>query len=308
MRILITGAEGFVGRNLQEHFSRNASVEEVFAPTFNELDLRATDDVKQYMSGKEIDVIVHSATTMPKGKAYPPTVCEDNLRMFFNLLRGMGSSMRLINLGSGSEYSREYWHSKISEEFFDSHVPNDPHSYSKYVISKYIINNDRHDLLTLRIFGVFGKYEDYRYKFISNTIAKNLLGLSIDINRNAWYDYLDVADLCRIVEFFTFNDHRHADYNVTPTESIELTGIPRLVNGVAHRPSAINVLNEGLGTPCTGRNDRLLKELGDFRFTSYAESISALFEHYASQIHGLDRAALVNDDFLNYAKSLQKQP
>jgi GDP-L-fucose synthase len=72
------------------------------------------------------------------GKAYPPETCENNLRMFFNLEKNLNPSMKMIALGSGSEYARSHWRKKMPEEYFGKHTPEDSHSYSKYLISKYI--------------------------------------------------------------------------------------------------------------------------------------------------------------------------
>ena len=173
MSILITGSKGFVGRNLAELFSKNKYA--VLSPLKDELDLTKSDDVDRYFKNNRIEIIIHSATTSREGASYPADTCENNLRMFFNMQKHMTSSMKMINLGSGSEYARSYWRKKMPEEYFDKHIPEDRHSYSKYLISKYICDMNSENLICLRIFGIFGKYENYLYKFISNSIVKNLL-------------------------------------------------------------------------------------------------------------------------------------
>lgn len=305
MKVLITGGEGFIGRNLKEYLALDGSLE-IFSPKLADLDLVSAESVSDYLRKVSIDVVIHSATTTPSGKEYPPNVCETNLRMFFNLVRCMNRSMRLINLGSGSEYSRSNWHPDMKESFFDAHVPEDSHSYSKYVVSKYIRDRKNLDMVTLRIFGVFGKYEDFRYKFISNAIAKNLTDLPIVINQNVVYDYLYIDDLCRLVKYFIFNSPRRRDYNLTPSDSIDLLGIAEIVNQVADRKSDVKLLNEGMGTTYTGNNDRLLKEIGGFSFTSYAESIANLYRYYGERRAQIDKKELLSDQFLEYARQLKK--
>lgn len=305
MKVLITGGEGFIGRNLKEYLALDGSLE-IFSPKLADLDLVSAESVSDYLRKVSIDVVIHSATTTPSGKEYPPNVCETNLRMFFNLVRCMNRSMRLINLGSGSEYSRSNWHPDMKESFFDAHVPEDSHSYSKYVVSKYIRDRKNLDMVTLRIFGVFGKYEDFRYKFISNAIAKNLTDLPIVINQNVVYDYLYIDDLCRLVKYFIFNSPRRRDYNLTPSDSIDLLGIAEIVNQVADRKSDVKLLNEGMGTTYTGNNDRLLKEIGGYSFTGYAESIENLYRYYGERRAQIDKKELLNDQFLEYARQLKK--
>ena len=305
MAILITGAEGFVGRNLVEYFKVRG--ESILAPTQKELDLRSEGDVARYLRNHPVDRIVHCATTIRQGTTYPPDTCEFNLRMFFNLERHVGDSVKLINLGSGSEYSRPFWHRKIPEDFFDRHIPEDGHSYAKYLISKYIRDKDSPNLISLRIFGIFGKYEDYRYKFISNTIVKHLLGLPIIINQNAVYDYLYVEDFARLIEILMKKKTAQRIFNVTPTQSIELVRIAEIVTQVGGKPAEIRVLNEGLGLECTGDNSALLSEIGGFEFTPYEEAIGSLYEYYRGIQDGLDAQAVAQDAYLDYAKKLKNE-
>ncbi|HEY9078876.1 NAD(P)-dependent oxidoreductase [Magnetovibrio sp.] len=305
MKILITGAEGFVGKNLVEKFQRDGC--DVLHPGFQELDLTCAQSVQSYFNDNPIGVIVHSATTLRNGTEYPHDVCENNLRMFFNLVRQMKPSTKLINFGSGSEYSRKYWHKKMPETFFDSHVPDDPHSFSKYVISKYIENSTHQNMVTLRIFGIFGKHEDYRYKFISNAICKNLLHLDIVINQNVNYDYIYVDDFCEVVKYFVENDVSYRSYNVTPTAPIDLITVANLINEISDYQSPVHVLNDGIGIEYSGDNARLLNECGGLELMSYRDSISDLYRHYKAEISSLDKAALVDDDYLNYAKKLRSE-
>ena len=303
MTILITGAEGFVGRNLAESFVKNSYP--VLAPTRAELDLANAAAVADYFQRNTIDTIIHCATTLREVTTYPTDTCENNLRMFFNLERQLTSSMKLIHLGSGSEYDRKFWHAKMPEDFFDKHVPDDSHSYSKYLISKYIEEIRGKNIVCLRIFGIYGKYEDYRYKFISNSIVKNLLGMPIVINQNVVYDYLYISDFNRIAEYFVNNRAKHAAYNITPTASIDLLTIAGHINEVSAKKSEIQVLNDGIGVEYSGDNTRFLAETGGFTFTPDRDAIEDLYRHYASQATELDASSIRKDDYLEYAKKLK---
>ncbi|OEJ69568.1 NAD-dependent epimerase/dehydratase family protein [Magnetovibrio blakemorei] len=305
MNILITGAEGFVGKNLVENFQSDGY--SVLHPTVQELDLTCSQSVSAYLNEHAVDVIVHSATTLRRGTSYPADVCENNLRMFFNLVRAKRFSTKLINFGSGSEYSRKYWYAKMPETFFDRHVPDDSHSFSKYVISKYIESCDVGEMVTLRIFGIFGKYEDYKYKFLSNSISKNLMNIDIVINQNVVYDYIYIEDFYRVVRHFVENNSHYKSYNVTPIEPINLIEIANLVNEVSDHIVPVVVLNDGVGVNYSGHNARLMSELTDFSFMSYKDAIADLYSYYKNNISMLDEVALRNDDYLNYAKKLRTE-
>jgi GDP-L-fucose synthase len=303
MNILITGADGFVGKNLSLLFRQNGY--SILTPSIDELDLTSTASVADFFKGHDIDVIIHSATTLRIGTSYPTDVCENNLRMFFNLLKEKKASAKLINFGSGSEYSRAYWHEKMSEDFFGQHIPDDSHCLSKYIISKYIEDSNDANLITLRIFGVFGQFEDHRYKFISNAVTKNIKNLPIVINQNVIFDYLDVADFYHVVEFFCKNPSKSASYNITPTDSIDLITIAKIINVLGEQVSDIVVLNKGVGVNYSGCNARLLAAMPNFSFTSYRDSIANLYHYYRDNIGLIDEEALKKDKFLEYAKSLK---
>lgn len=305
MSVLITGAEGFVGRNLVENFLRKKY--SVLFPSQDELDLTNADDVGKYFENNRIKAVIHCATTLREGTSYPVNTCENNLRMFFNLQKYMNSSQKLINLGSGSEYSREYWRENMPEEYFDKHIPEDEHSYAKYLISKYISDTENENIICLRIFGIFGKYEDYRYKFISNSIVKNLLKMPIVINQNVVYDYIYITDFFRIVEYFVNNKTENKVFNITPTEPIDLLSIVNIVNKISENSSEIQVLKNGVGVEYSGDNNKLISEIGEFRFTTYSEAITDLYGYYKEGINDLDADAIKQDEYLDYAKKLNDQ-
>ncbi|MDM8554387.1 NAD(P)-dependent oxidoreductase [Desulfococcaceae bacterium HSG7] len=305
MSILITGAEGFVGRNLAEYLSNKKY--SVLLPTQDELDLTNSEHVDKYFSiNNDIETIIHCATVLRQGTSYPVNTCEKNLRMFFNLQKQMTPSRKMINLGSGSEYNRKYWSRKMPEKYFNTHIPVDSHSYAKYLISKYIIDMKFDNIICLRIFGIFGKYEDYRYKFISNAIVKNLLKMPIIINKNVIYDYIFIADFLQIIEFFVNNKTRNIVFNTTPVVSIDLLTIANLINSVSVHKSEIHVLNKGIGVEYSGDNRNLLAEIGNFQFTAYDTAIADLYKYYKERINSLDANAVKQDAYLDYAKTLNK--
>ena len=76
--------------------------------------------------------------------------------MFLNLCKFKSKESKLINLGSGSEYSRDHWVSNMNESYFDNHIPHASHSFSKYIMSKYIAASNDETLLHLRIIGILG--------------------------------------------------------------------------------------------------------------------------------------------------------
>ena len=84
------------------------------------------------------------------------------------------------------------------EEYFDKYVPSDQYGFSKYLMNKYAQLNS--NIYNLRVFSVFGKYEDWRYRFISKACCCAIMDLPIIINQNVVYDFLYIDDLVRLFE------------------------------------------------------------------------------------------------------------
>lgn len=303
IKVLVTGASGFVGRNAVEHLSA-AGKYEVFACTDPVLDLRDAEAVKRVVGEFAPDRVVNCAAVVGTRKTANDLSSGDvaavNLRMFFNLLRALPPDARLLHLGSGAEYDHRAYRPKMPEAFFDTSVPQDPYGFSKYVISKYAAN--ALNVTVLRIFGIFGKYEDYTFKFISNAIVRNLLGLPIVINQNVVFDYLYIADFVRLLELFVDRQPAHKHYNITPASSIDLVSLASLVNAAGGRPSEVRVLNPGWNREYSGDNSRLVKEF-PFVFTPYAAAVKELYGYYSRELDKLDTAAVRADLYLKNCRT-----
>ncbi len=297
--VLIIGAGGFVGRNLIELM---AGKDHVVGLSHRQLDLLNAEAVRDFFEGLlNVDTVIHCAvvggsrmTNYDVGRA---DVVEQNLRMFFNVARCVKPHQRLIYLGSGAEYGRAHYKSKMAENYFDSHVPTDAYGFAKYAIAKYIAQHE--NILSLRIFGLYGPYEDYRYKFISNAIVKGLLGLPITLVQNAVFDYLYVNDFVKLVEQLIQVDWPYRHMNITPTRSIDLLSLAYMVNEATANSAGVKVLNSGWNVEYTGDNARLLEIVGPYFFTAYQDGMGALAEHYRSIWDSLDLDTVRADPYID---------
>ena len=128
--------------------------------------------------------------------------------------------------------------------------------------------------------------------------------MPIVINQNVVYDYIYINDFARIVEYFVINNTKNKIFNVTTTESIDLLTIANMINNVSDYISEIHILNDGIGVEYTGDNNKLLSEIGDFKFTPQDEAITELRKYYFDIRETLDREAVQQDAYLDYAKNL----
>ena len=290
-RILLTGGNGFIGKNIRELVSEEYSV---ISPKSSELNLLNKNAVTDYLCKNTFDYIFHCAGVGVSRGDKVNSVLNDNLKMFQNLFNeGLKTDTKLVLFGSGAEYNKGKPLEKVKETEYNLSVPKDPYGYAKYLISKEI--NDYDNVVVLRLFGVYGKYEDYVYRFISNAIIRNLLKLPITINRNLVFDYLYVNDLVQLLEKMVNRFPRYKYINVTPDESIDLVSIAYIVNEMSDYSSEIRVINPGLGKSYTGDNGRLREEFPDFEFTPIHDGVKELYDYYNRNLELFDSGKLLLD-------------
>jgi GDP-L-fucose synthase len=244
MNIFLTGGSGFIGRNILESFLSQKY--NIIAPAHKDLELTDEDVIRHFLKENRIDVILHAAAKPGHRNAKEPgKVFYENTRIFFNLARNSDYFQKMLVIGSGAIYDMRHYHPKMKEEYFDTHVPIDEHGLCKYVCGKYIQQVD--NIIDLRIFGIFGKYEDYAIRFISNMICKAIFDLPLTMKQNRKFDYIYIEDLMPILDYFIQFRAQHKEYNVTPDESIELYALAEKVRLIAGKDLPIVLAQNGLG-------------------------------------------------------------
>ena len=288
LKILLTGSNGFLGRNLKEYFKDRYTL---FTPSHKELNLLDEAAVDRFFKTHRIDIVIHAAVVGgSRREEAEESALGQNLRMFFNLLRNKNRFKKMIHCGSGAEYDKRFPIVKVKEEDFDKRVPVDEYGYGKYICSKYI--EDTENIVCLRIFALFGKGEDYRYRFISNAMCRNIYGLPITMNQDVYFDYIYINDFVRIVEHFIENKPKHKFYNVGTGKRVNLKTIAEKINEMADKKSKIIIKKKGLNKEYSCNNKRLTGEIKDFKFTGFNEYMGELYQWYRENKKSINKKVL----------------
>ncbi|OGK12435.1 hypothetical protein A3C98_00485 [Candidatus Roizmanbacteria bacterium RIFCSPHIGHO2_02_FULL_37_15] len=293
LKILLTGGNGFIGRNFIEQKNKKYHI---LHPTHSELDLARTKAVDNFFKKKgPFDIVLHAATVGGKrSEKGMRDVAEINLRIFFNIIRNKKYWKKMIHFGTGSEYDKSQDIKDVKEGDFGKRIPADSFGFYKYVTAKYI-ESLLLPIYHIRLFGIYGKYEDYHVRLTSNLICKYILRLPLTMIQNAYFDYLYIDDLIKILDFFIEKEPRYRFYNVGTGKSISLLSIAKIINRLSNYSMPIRVLKKGLNKEYTCDNSLLRKELKNFRFTPIGEGIRVLYSWYKKNWKDVDIKTIIED-------------
>lgn len=287
MKILVTGSSAFIGSTIAESLSTKYNI---YSPTSSELDLLDSKKVKNYLENEKFDFVIHSANHLVhpllKESKNPDIQLTNNLKMFFNLALNNHLFDKMIYFGSGAEFGRENWTVNMKESFFGTFYPKDQYGRSKYYMNIHSRNTE--NIYNLRLFGMYGKKDDWRFRFIPYLCAKASLNEDLIVNQDSIFGFLYVKDLVSITEKFIKNPPKNGDYNICNDQNLSLIKIAETINTL-NPSSKIIVKNKGLLTSYSGDNSKLLKTYPDISFTPLDEGIKEIYNYYINNPKVIDK-------------------
>lgn len=242
MKILLTGAEGYIGKHAYKSFS---SKHEITAIGRKDMDLSDSSQVDSWFYGKSFDVVIHSAA-IGGSRLVPDTsfVTSQNLNMYFNLLSHKNKFGRLITFGSGAEIF----------------MPNSFYGLSKKAISQSIQNTD--NFFNLRIFAVFNENE-LDTRFIKSNIMRYKRKESIEIHSNKVMDFFYMEDLMTLIDYYLTAKNPPKEVNCSYETKKSLVEIANLINKSERHKVNINLKDPNILEFYCGINTKLpLKYVG----------------------------------------------
>lgn len=285
MRMLLLGASGFTGHNMASYFGAKTEYD-VTAPTHTELDALDEQSVVDELQHGEYDIVLNCLDSCA-GKGY----MERRLRMFANLAHHSDLYGKMIYFGSGAEYGRQKPVAAMNEDAIGDRIAADEYGFALSLMT-YAARQSS-NIFNLRLFGIFGPYEIWQKRFISNAICRKLMGYPITIRQDRIMSWLDVYDLCRLVEWVMSHDPASHDYNAIPLTKFHLTELADLVNEITPGEKVpVYVAKEGFQPEYSGDGTRVKNEMG-LTYRSMEESIRLLSQWYQEHIDRIDRESLL---------------
>ena len=291
-KVLLLGGSGFIGKNIIEYFE-DSNEYDLIAPTSKELNIIDEEAVTEYLRRQYFDIVLHFAVYgdgVDKSKD-GTKMLEYNLRMFLNFEKNSHLYGKMYYAGSGAEYDKSSDIVSVTEDDLGQRIPTDHYGLMRYTIDKIIRHSD--NIYGLKIFGIYGKYEPWWRRFISNCCCKAIKDIPLSMRQNVYFDYIWIEDFLDILKKLMDRTLKEHVYNVTTGQKIDLYTLAEMVLQISGKQLPIYVCKEGMGKEYTSDNSRLLNELGGYEFTKVEDAVKKLYEWYVENEDIIDISRLL---------------
>lgn len=255
MKILITGAGGFIGRELTQFFSKKPF--KLFCTNRKTLNPLIHSQVEDFFKSNKIDLVIHTAIEGGRrGQQEDSSTLHNNITMFNNLASFSNKYQFMFNFGSGAEFDRRENISIVKEEEVSNKLPSDYYGLSKNLITRKIVEQND-NIFNLRLFGCFGAKEEEQRLF-KNTYNLLINGHSPVIHQNKYMDYFYVQDIGKVIERIVEEPcNVPRDINLCYEEKILLSEQVRRIKHLTKAKNEVIIENKEQGFSYTGDSKRL---------------------------------------------------
>lgn len=251
MKILLTGANGFIARNLKTFFLSDSL--EVSVLHRGIADLCDRQQVNDFFKDKTFDVVIHCASVGGNRTKLDDVSCVNtNLSMFYNLMEHRDKFKKFINLGSGAELDRNKHINGSSS--LQNCFPIDDYGLSKNIIAK--VGSQIPNFYNVRIFNVFN-YDELETRMIKNNIKKYINKENIIIHQDKYMDFFYINDLYRVLINIILNTTSPKTIDCSYPEKLKLSDVANKINNLSDYKVDVVIENEGLGNEYRGNPSAL---------------------------------------------------
>ena len=237
MNILITGSNGFIGRNLAKFLASPQN--SIFCMNRDNCNMLSGSDMKYFFDNSpKFDLIIHTAI---KGGRRLHKDNEDivfqNVVMLHNLLNNKHKFKHMISFGSGAELDRRYDVNPHSKKSY----PVDPYGLSKSVINNIIMNEEQ--LSNFRIYNCFG-LDEKEQRMIKHNIIQYIQHKDITIHMDRYMDFFYIEDLYRLINDCIEKNYFPKQIDCCYKQKVKLSEIANIINELDEHKVQIIINND----------------------------------------------------------------
>jgi ADP-L-glycero-D-manno-heptose 6-epimerase len=269
MRILVTGSNGFIGKNLITRLLDNGHTVADFEWIPN-----VVPDCSQF------DKVVHLGAISSTTETDVEKVMQQNLDFSHRLLQVCDmQGVDLIYASSASVYGPTDHFTEDGPLF-----PQSPYAWSKYLFDRSVqtVPFDEYQcrIQGLRFFNVYGEGEDHKgfqksvfHKFKEQALTTGVIE-PFEGSDTITRDFVYVGDVCEIIEKF-FNIDQSGIWNLGTGKAESFGNIARHIatqhNATVKEIPVPNSVKNQYQSFTQSNNTKLLDTIGDYKFTTVFE-------------------------------------
>ncbi|NHM01137.1 GDP-L-fucose synthase family protein [Flavobacterium difficile] len=305
MRILITGGNGMVGKNILEH--PKAANYEIFAPSSSELNLRDFDSVAHYVAQNKPDIIIHAAGLVggiQANMARPVDFLVYNLDMGRNIILAAKENgvKYFLNMASSCMYPREA-QNPLQEELIlkgELEPTNEGYAIAKVVATRlceYIVKeNPTLQYKTVIPCNLYGKYDKFSpehshmvpavIKKIYEAQQNNATEIDIWGDGLARREFMYTGDLADFV-FYALDHFDTLPQNINVGLGFDYTineYYQAIADAVGFTGKFVHDLSKPIGMKQKLIDDSKLKQFGWAPQTSLQEGIKKTLDYFKKEV------------------------
>lgn len=269
--ILVTGGSTALGKNFIELYKKKY---DIVAPA--ETDFTVYDEVATLFHDNKFSAVVHLAEYEDEARSY-------NLVAFQNLQHAclLQGVPKLIVATSVADVECPRPIEDAAEEELGVCVPHSPHASGAYLTS--VLAEKDKITTVLRFFTVYGKYARIENNCTAEILSHAVTGkkeIVLDANRQLSVIYDD--DACKIIAAFLERDLPQGTYNIASPTPVALYDFAKKAKAYAKKNARELTLTLAKrdDAPCTANTNKLMRVLGEFKFTAFGTGVNKTLDHY----------------------------
>ena len=305
MRILITGGNGMVGKNILEH--QKASNYEILAPSSSELNLRNFESVDNYIKQHKPDIIIHAAGLVggiQANMARPVDFLVYNLDMGRNIIMAAKENgvKYFLNMASSCMYPREA-QNPLQEELIlkgELEPTNEGYAIAKVVATRlceYIVKENPElqykTVIPCNLYGKYDKFSPEHSHMVPAVIkkiyeAKQNNATEIDIwgDGLARREFMYTGDLADFV-FYALDNFEKMPQNINVGLGFDYTineYYEAIAEAIGFTGKFVHDLSKPIGMKQKLIDDSKLKQFGWKHQTSLKEGIKNTLNYFKTEV------------------------